>query len=129
MDLADIQRQALAARELPAPAQAAGRVTATLRVPTRHEVQLVLRRCRAHDDSAATLVVERALLEQALVAWAGVQVRDVLPGHPNDDAMPHEPGAVSLLLDAQPDWAQAWGSALFARMSQASQIQEAAEKN
>jgi len=131
MDLQTIQRLALAAREFspePLPGQGA-RVSVTLRVPTRHEVQLALRRCQAGADTAGMLLLERALLEQAVVAWAGVQVRDVLPDHPNDDAMPLEPGAVPLLLDAQPDWAQAWATALLERMRQARQVEEAAEKN
>jgi hypothetical protein len=129
MDLADIQRQALAARELPAPPQAAGRVTATLRIPTRHEVQLALQRAGPQDDAGRMVTLERHLLEAAVVGWAGVQLRDVLPGHPNDDAMLHEAGAVPLLLDAQPDWAQAWGLVLFEAMRQSRQTQDAAEKN
>lgn len=127
MDFADIKRQAEAARQFPADPQAGGRVSATLRIPTRHEVQLELR--RAGGDAASPTLVERALIEQYLTAWAGVRIRDVLPEHPNDDPLDHSREAVALLLDAQPDWAAAWSVQLFQRMRQQREQQEAAEKN
>ena len=131
MDLADIQRQALAAREfLAAGSEAAPQgAYATLRIPTRHEVQLAMRRAGPEADAARMVTLERNLLESAVVGWGCVQVSHILPGHPNADPLPFEPAAVPLLLDAQPEWAQAWGIALFERMRSTRQIQEAAEKN
>lgn len=128
MELADIQRQALAARQFSAQ-QAQGRVSVTLQLPTRHETQLGLARAGGSDDTARLLALDRLLLVAGVVAWSGVLIRDVLPEHPNDDPLPFEPAAVPLLLDAQPDWAAAWSAELFARLRTAREKQEAAEKN
>lgn len=129
MDLADIQRQAIAARQFAASPLAEGRVAATLQIPTRHEVKLQLRRAGDADDAGSVVIVERALLQAFLVDWSGVLIKDVLPNHPNDDALPFEPAAVPLLLDAQPEWADAWSVQLFDRMRAYRETQEAAEKN
>ena len=131
MDLADIQRQALAARQFQAVASAAAPqgAYATLRIPTRHEVQLAMRRAGPESDAGRMVTLERGLLESAVVGWGCIQVSHILPDHPNADPLPFDPAAVPLLLDAQPDWAQAWGIALFDRMQASRQVQEAAEKN
>ena len=129
MDLADIQRLAIAARQFQAEPLAAGRVNATLQIPTRHEVKLEMRRAGGNDDAGSLVILERAMLQGFLVGWSGVLIKDVLPGHPNDDALPFEPAAVPLLLDAQPEWADAWSVQLFARMRAYREQQETAEKN
>lgn len=131
MELDDIRRQALAAREFPVVIEHATRViTCTLRIPTRHETRVALQRAGPADDAARLLVAERLLLEGALVAWSGVRVCDVLAEHdPADLQMPFDRGAVPLLLDAQPAWASALGLQLVDRMAQRNAAQDTATKN
>lgn len=115
MDLHDIQRHALAQREL--SEEVAPGVHITLRVPTRHEITVAGLRAGVHrgDDGAALAVMQRALLEAAVVAWTQtVRVSHLLPGAEDDGAVPYSAGAVPLLLDAQPAWAER----LAARLTQ-----------
>jgi len=134
MDLSDLKRHAIAAREFAVPvgAQDAPRHI-TLRLPTQHEVVLAARRSGLHgveEDAAAHIVLQRALLQLAMVAWAGVVVGDVLPGHP-EAAQPLEwsAGAAELLLDAQTDWAHTLGNALMERMAERKAAKDTAAKN
>lgn len=130
MDLEQLRRAALASREFFAPAVPGfDGVTATLRVPTRFEVQIALKRCGGDDDAARLITLERMVLSAAIVGWTGARITDILPDHPNDDPLVFEPGAVPLLLDAQPDLAQAWGLALFERMRETRDRVGDAEKN
>lgn len=131
MELDDIRRQALAAREFE---RAVDHATFTLRIPTRHEVTIAVRRAAAKtlagdSDPAHLLLLERMLLEAAIVRWSGLTVRDILPAHELAEDLPHEPGAVGLLLDAQPDWARELGMALFDRMAARRDAQDTAAKN
>lgn len=127
MELSEIKRQAQAAREFTHTVDAA---TFTLRMPTRFEGQLAARECeRGERHEVYALRVERRLLLSAVVGWSGVLVKDVLPGHPNDDALVFEPGAVEALADARPGVFAVLGKELFTRMAAASALQEAAEKN
>lgn len=126
MELDDIRRHALAAREFQKVIEHA---TFTLRIPTRHETQLAIRRGGPSDDVARLLVAERLLLEGALVRWSGVRVQDVLADHEFAEDLPHEPAAVPLLLDAQPDWAHQLGVALMDAMASRQAAQDTAEKN
>ena len=51
-------------------------------------------------------------------------------GHANaTDALDWDATAVELLLDAQPEWAEALGSALLDRMAQRREDRDTAEKN
>jgi hypothetical protein len=135
MELDDIRRQALAAREFQKVIE---HVTFTLRLPTRYEVTLAARRSAARgatldgstdNDPAHLLILERLLLEQAVVRWSGLRLRNVLPDEATDEDITHSSGAVPLLLDAQPDWARELGVALFDRMAQRRERQDTAAKN
>lgn len=134
MDLADIARQALAAREFSVtvgPAHAPRHLT--LRVPTQHQTALAARRAGLHQaqpDAAATLVLERSIQASAVVGWHGVQVGDVLPeSEAAAEPLPFAPGAVELLLDAQPEWAELALQALISRIAARHAVQEAGAKN
>lgn len=134
MDLHDLKRLALAAREFSVsvgPADAPRHIT--LRTPTQHEVVLAARRAGLHavqDDAAAHVVLQRSLLLLAVVAWSGVLVADVLPDHPQaTDVLTCEADAVQLVIDAQPQWEAALGAALMERMSRRAQEKDTAAKN
>jgi hypothetical protein len=133
MELDDIARNALAAREFQI---ATGHAHYTLRLPTRYEITLAASRAQASADEpgakdpAHLLILERLLLERAVVRWTGVHVRDVLPEHEAaDEPLPFEPRAVPLLLDAQPDLARDLSLALFDRMAQRREAGDTAAKN
>ena len=132
MDLADLKRQATAAREFSVSVGTPARHI-TLRTPTEHELTLAARRAGMHnatDDVAATLVLERALVCASVVAWSGVTVGDVLPASDQaEQPLAFEAGAVPLLLDAQNDWAQALWVALIERLAERRVKKDTAEKN
>lgn len=117
MDLAEIARRQLAAREIK---HTVGGRTFTLRLPTRHERKLVLARVcdetqwRADAAQGESFVlptelsmrVTRLLLERAIVGWDAT-VGDALPELTDVAAaepLPCTAAAVTLLLDAQPEW-------------------------
>lgn len=144
MDIADLQRQAMAAREYavaigpPDPVEAARSIR--MRVPTEHEIKLAALRAGVDrlTDAAAPAVLERALLVQAIIGWSNLQCADVLPadGLPGAEHAPapteplaFAPAAVSLLLDAQPAWADTLQRGLYARLKQRAAQRESAAKN
>ena len=96
-DWAAIAAQARAAREVKA---SAGGHTFTLRVPTRHECAQVAHKCGAQGN---LLLLQRALLEAAIVGWEGPRLRDVLP-EAEDAPLEWAAQGVPLLLDARPEW-------------------------
>lgn len=133
MDLQAIQQRAMAAREFE---HSIGEITYRLRVPTRHEVLLAAQRCgalRVNGDAAAMLVLQRAVLEGALIGWTGARVRHVLPPeHAGADAeapLPWAAEAVPLLLDALPDDAQALAGEITQRTERRAAAIEADRKN
>lgn len=133
MDLQTLQQRALAAREL---SHTISDITYRLRVPTRHEVLLAAQRSgamQAGGDRAALLVTQRAVLEAAVIGWDGARVRHVLPADQAqgeaDTPLPWEAGAVPLLLDAQPEAAQALADLINQRMAQRAAAVEADAKN
>lgn len=133
-DLADLARQALAARDISVtvgPPDAPRHIT--LRVPTQYQTALAARRAGLHmatPEPAAALVLERQLQTGAVVGWHGVLVGDVLPQHPQAaEPLPFDAAAVELLLDAQPQWGSVALQALMDKMAQRAQVQEAAAKN
>lgn len=134
MDLEDIKRQALAARQFDVTVgpESAPRYI-SLRLPTRHEVVIASRRAGLHrmaDDQAAHVVLQRALLQAAVIGWSRVTVGDVLPDSPAaDELLPHEPGAVELLLDAKPAWDERLGAELWTRLAERKASWESAAKN
>ena len=135
MELADLKRFALAAREFSLAVGDPARHPAchvSLRIPTQHEVDVAARRSvvGAGDDQAAHVVLSRSLLLLGVVGWSGVTVGDVLPDSAEAaDVLPYEPGAVELLLDAQPEWAQAMYTALIDRMVKRKEAKDTAAKN
>jgi hypothetical protein len=107
MDLHDIQRHALAQREVSEEVEPG--IFVTLRIPTRHEITVAGLRAGVHRgyDAASLSVMQRTLLEQAVVAWTQtVRLSHLLAAPDADEAVPYTPGAVPLLLDAQPAWAE-----------------------
>lgn len=134
MDLADLKRYAIAAREFSVqvgPQDQPRHIT--LRLPTQHEVNLTASRSGlygAQDHVAANVILQRNLLLLAMVAWSGVLVADVLPDHAQaTDVLAHEPGAAELLLDANPDWEKALANALMQRLAQRNAVKDTAAKN
>lgn len=129
MDLDDLKRKAAAACET---GHSIGPRSFTLRVPTRYQVSLVVARhggTEGDQGQALFLIARRMLLEQALVGWAGVLVSDILPDSADATAQPHEPGAVPLLLDAQPAWAGELSDRLVELIAERNQRQDSAAKN
>lgn len=134
MELEEIKRQALAARQFDETVGAEGAERyISLRLPTQHEVVLATRRAglqRMADDMAATVVLQRALLVSAVIGWSRVTVGDVLPDSAQAaELLVYEPGAVELLLDAKPDWEEQLGAALLHRLAQRRAVQDTAAKN
>jgi hypothetical protein len=134
MDLADLKRLATAAREFSvAVGPDAAPRHITLRTPTQHELSLAARRAGMHqttDDVAATMMLERVLLCDCIVAWSGVVVGDVLPeSEQAAEALVHEAGAVPLVLDVQNDWAQTLWLALVDRLAKRKAAKDTAAKN
>jgi hypothetical protein len=128
MDLQDLKRLALAAREF---SMAAGSVQFTLRIPTQHEVTIASRRSGIHalqDDAAAHVVLQRALLLLAVVGWSGLTVADVLPGQP-PEPLEWSAGAIELVLDTHPEWEAKLASALIERMAARQGVKDTAAKN
>ena len=134
MDLHTLQAAALAAREIEHPISLpAGDVLIRLRLPTGQDVKLAAWRTgigRTDGDKAALLVLQRGLIEQALIGWQGVRVGHILPGHVEATApLPWDAGAVPLLLDAQPEAEQALFDLLNHRLAARNAAVEADAKN
>jgi hypothetical protein len=134
MDLADLKRYALAQREFSCTlGEVNAPRTITLRIPTHHETVLAARRSGLHtagDDLASHIVLQRSLLLQAVCAWSGVLIGDVLPDH-DDAAKPlvYEREAVELVLDSQKDWEVELGAQLLQRMANRREVKDTAAKN
>lgn len=109
MDWAAIQAQQRAAREIEAPA---GGHSFTLRVPTRHEVNVAVARLLVANGDGSVALLQRKLLELAIVGWNGPRMRDLLPASDDATPLPCEPAAVPLLLDEQPELEDELGAAL-----------------
>lgn len=125
MDLDQIQRIARASREF---SDTHDGVTVTIRIPTRHEVRVALLQSTASTPEAKLLDAQRTLLLAAVVAWSGVVVRHLVPDVADDTLVDHEPLAVQILLDAQPQWTDRWQDLLVARMAERRRVEETAEK-
>lgn len=127
-DIADLTRKALAAREFTVPVGAA---SFTLRLPTEHEKRVASLRARGSTteaDPAFADVVIRALLEAAVVRWSGVTADMLAPGG-GTEAVDVVPGAAALLLDNQPETAQALTLAFIERSAAREQHAQELEKN
>jgi hypothetical protein len=130
MDLDDIRRNALAARQFTVQA---GACSFTLQVPTRHEASVAYTRVGHHGgdpDSAAMVRWQRAILVPAVVGWSGVLLSHVLPDEPGGtEPLPWEPAAVELVLDAQPEWDDRLTRALVDHLSKRRALEDTAAKN
>lgn len=132
MDLADIHRQATAAREFTEVIEGA---TFTLRLPTRLDSRVALARVfAAHpqekDEGVLAILVERESLVRAIVGWSGVPLRWVLAdAEPADAPCPFDAGMVPLLLDERPDVAEQLGRVLFDRIRSFNATRDTAAKN
>lgn len=124
-DIADLKRKAEAAREF---VVRVGAASYTLRLPTRHEIDVAVLRSRGDADPALPAVLTRRLLEGAVVAWSGVTHQQLAPGAGSDTAE-LVPGAVALLLDNDPATAEALLEAFVTRSAERNARLEAAEKN
>lgn len=130
MDLADIKRQAEAAREFEHPF---GAFTFQLRLPTPFEAECAAAGQGFTRRATGDVVVraQRALTEVAIIGWRGLTVRDILGEHKHgDDEFAYEPDAVPLLLDERSDIAQElWLKALLPKLEARNQAKEATAKN
>jgi hypothetical protein len=128
--LADLKARALRAREF---THGIGECQFTLRTPTRTEVREVTRArglLNFDTDALALPLLRQYLLLSALVGWTGVRVSDVLRAEPAArDPLPWSADAVSLLLDAQPDWADELGGVLLEQLHQRTASVDADAKN
>lgn len=126
---AELRDAALKAREFTLER---GERVFTLRTPTRHEVRQTLHEHKLLDAGGRVLVLQLLqyqLARAGLVGWAGVRVRDVLPGSEDAAPLPWSAATVDIYLDAQPDDADAIGAELFARASVRSAAIEDDAKN
>lgn len=127
MDLDYIRRKAQAARQFE---HVVGPATFTLQVPTKLQSSIAYAQAAGARDAATGVRFERALAVVAVVGWAGVLVRHVLPAHEaGDEAFAYEIGAAELLFDAQPEWEVAVLQAVMARVAERSAVEDTAAKN
>lgn len=129
MDLHELQSRAQRAREFTKTVD--GR-TFTLRIPTRDESLVAARRLGGSlgDNLAGLLLLQRALLKDAIVGWQGLVIGDVLKSAPEAaEPLPFEAGAVPLVLDANPEWADQLSRELAERAAARNQRIEAEAKN
>ena len=125
MDFADLMRRANAQRE--SVFDAGGGRSITLRLPTEHQMRVAVLRA-GRTDAAAWAVMQRALLEQGIVAWSGVTLADLLTNG-GDEAVDWDAAAVPLLLDGRPDIATALAADLTRRMAERTAAKDAAAGN
>jgi hypothetical protein len=130
MDVADIQRRAAAAREFE---QAVGERSFRLRIPTQHETQVEILRAGGGEERTqhvALALMQRAVIERAIIGWRGVTTGDLLPDESVEyETVDYVPVLVPLLLDAQPEIGRALTEALVSRVAERNAKIEAARKN
>lgn len=131
--LADLRRSFESQREFTlyvGPEADTPRRSLTLRLPTQHEVRVASLRAgvRNMSDPAALALLERQLVIQCVVGWAGMRRSDLQLAD-GAEALDFHPGAVDLLLDAQPDWFRQPAAELFERISRRDQERDAAAGN
>jgi hypothetical protein len=132
VQIADLRKAFEQSREFTlyvGPAQEPRR-SVTLRVPTEHQVKLAGLRCgiAGREDPAALALLERALLQGAIVGWSNLLQCDLVPSA-SAEPMPWAEDLVPVLLDAQPDWWREPTEGLFERLAQRNAQRDAAAKN
>jgi hypothetical protein len=130
----DIERLIAAARAAREFTHAlSGGAVLTLRVPTAHELELLLAEARPQGaDAAGAVRAWRRVLEQAIVGWQGVVEADLVPTAAVEPApaVAFNAALVPLLLDALPPGGEVEiRNALLARIEARSARAEAAAKN
>lgn len=133
VEIADLRRAFEAAREFTlyvGPTDDDAKRSVTLRTPTDHQVRIAGLRAgvAGQADPAALALLERALLELAVIGWSGMRQSDAVPTA-SADPMDFAPELVGLLLDARPDWFREATSELFQRLAARSTARADAAKN
>lgn len=131
MDLDQIRRQAQAARQFEL---AFGPAVFCLEAPTKLQSSVCYMEATGGKGSSAAgmLRFQHALALLCITGWRGVTVGHVLPGLDAQEAsapFAFEPGAAEVLLDAQPNWADAIMSALMDKVAQRVAVEDTAAKN
>lgn len=128
MELEAIRRKAQAARQF--EVSLPGGIVVDMRSPTKHESTVAYMEHSGGGKAASQVRWQRALLVIAVVGWRGVQLQHLLPDATNgEEAVPFEPGAAELLLDAQPDWSDQLLAALVPRLASRQAAEDTAAKN
>lgn len=126
MDLNDLKRKVQAARQFTVEV-GAGRVV-TLQRPSRFDLQMAGAKAGMSGGAPGSrLQWERLVLSGAVVGWQGITVADF--GAHEADAVAFDPEAVSMLLDAQPEWADQLSEALWMQLAKAEDVEGTAAKN
>lgn len=126
MELADIKRKALAARQFSVEVAPA---TFTLTIPTKLESSVAYMEAAGTKGRSSMLRLQRALVVLAVTGWAGVQIKHVLPDYSGDDSFAFEEGATETLLDAQPAWEEKLTTALLDKIAERKAAEDTAAKN
>jgi hypothetical protein len=125
MDNEEIRRRSLAARECEHTVYGK---TFRLLLPTPTDVQIEM--LRAGDDRAAPLVMQRAVLERAVIGWSGVMVKDLVSGDDvENETAEFASMLVPLLFANRPDIYEELAAFLVGRASERNAKLEAARKN
>lgn len=125
MDFNALKAQFEASRRLEVPFGAA---KYHLVLPSQHAWRVTL---EAHRDPHGRLLETRAfraLLNEAVTGWEGVQQRDIMP-EAGEGALPYSAEAAQLLLDCRQDIADALTVALAARLVEQRRAREDGLKN
>jgi len=125
MDFAAFKAQLEATRSF--EAEVAG-ARFRLRLPSQHAWRRELEQHRDEHGRLLEARAFRAVLDAALVGWAGVTAALIDPAAASD-AVPFSADARTLLLDCRQDIADALIVALGNRLADARQAREAAAKN
>jgi hypothetical protein len=129
MDFNTLRASVLASRRFTATVEALPGAEFTLQAPTRHEAKLhALEYFTAGAvPGVAGLKAQRAMLQAALVGWAGVGVSAI--GVQDDAPLAFTPDAAELLIDERPDVADALMTQVVQRVVERDTRFEVASKN
>jgi hypothetical protein len=133
MDFADIQAAVLAARTYTHTLDEAAGISVQLCLPTEDES--LIASCdvglgSTRSGPAAMLLLSRRLLERAVRGWTGLRLAHLVPDHEQaQQPLAWSAEVVPLLLDAQPQWAQALRDELVQRINARRAATQAEAKN
>jgi hypothetical protein len=128
MELADIKRNALAARQFSVEVASA---TFTLTIPTKMQSSICYTEAatKGKFDRVAMIRFQRSLMLTAVSGWSGVLLRHALPGHEGDEPFDFDADGVELLMDAQPDWEETLTAKLLDKIAERKAKEDTAAKN